>query len=136
MRALALGFALLLLAPIALALPAPRPAAATWDVEVGPPSLPFQSLGFTPSVVQAAPGDTIVFHFHGSHTATTGLDVGTEAAEGSAPAELHLNAFDSGTVGAGNTFRVTLTEPGAYLYYCKLGNHRNMGMRALILVNG
>jgi len=136
MRVLAPALALLLLAPLALALPLPAPprAAATWTIVVGPPSLPFQTLGYTPEVVQAAPGDTIVFTFRGGHSTTTGIDVATEPYESQLPAALHLNAWDSAVLHAGDTFSVTLTDPGVYLYYCKVGNHRNAGMRALVVV--
>lgn len=91
---------------------------------------------FDPPVVQARPGDVIAFHSHDlQHTATSGLATETEPAEGAAPADLQLNAFNTGTILGGTTASVTLQAPGAYPYYCAVGFHRLLFMHGAILVN-
>lgn len=90
---------------------------------------------YDPPVLQARPGDTIVFTSIGLlHTATSGIATETEVAEGLAPGALHLSSFDTGLVGSGLSASVTLTEEGAYPYYCQVGFHRLLGMHGLIVV--
>lgn len=60
-------------------------------------------------------GDTVVWDFSGaaaSHT-TTACGASCESASSSP-------LWDSGTVNNGGTFSYTFTEPGAYLYYCRI----------------
>ncbi|HEV8361285.1 MAG TPA: plastocyanin/azurin family copper-binding protein [Candidatus Thermoplasmatota archaeon] len=88
---------------------------------------------FDPPVVVAAPGDTIEFHAHGHHSATSGIEPLAGPVEAMAPAALHLDTFDH-ELFVGETADVVLTEPGAYPYLCKIAVHRFEGMHGLILV--
>lgn len=91
---------------------------------------------FDPPIVLAAAGDTVVFHSHDIlHTATAGLTLETEGAEAAAPASLHLNAFDTGTLPGGSTSVVSVPEQGAFPYYCKVGFHRLLGMHGVIVAS-
>lgn len=120
--------------PIAAGLgPAPAPqAAAAHHVHmlvVG--GAVFQ---FDPPVLQVAAGDSVVFHSHDIlHSATSGLLLETEPAEGLAPPNARLNAFDTGATPGGQTRTVTIGEAGAYPYYCTVGFHRLFGMHGIVL---
>lgn len=84
---------------------------------------------FEPSVAETGPGDVIRFEVReGMHTVTAyhpdnRRDLGIpEAAE----------SFDSGMLRAGQTWYLTLTEPGEYNYFCL--PHERMGHTGKIYV--
>lgn len=69
--------------------------------------------GVCESVIEA--GDTVVWDFSEAVTPHTTTECGASCdAASSSP------LWDSGTVNNGGTFPYTLTEPGTYLYYCRI----------------
>lgn len=114
------------LAPVAPA----TPAQAEHHVHV----LMMGAFVFDPPVLQVAVGDSVVFHSHDNvHTATSGLLSETEVAEAALPGALHLDAFDTAFLAAGDSEAVTIGEAGAFPYYCKVGLHRLLFQHGLIV---
>lgn len=135
MRSLYALVALAFTLPLATALPlpveAPHAAAAHHVHMMTVGSVLFV---YDPPVLSVAAGDTVVFHAHDlRHSATSGITLETEAAEGSAPSQLHLNSFDTGELINGASSSVAISEAGAYPYYCTVALHRMAAMHGLIL---
>jgi plastocyanin len=90
-------------APAPAAAPAPPPAAPAPTAAAGPSTrnISMADFAFSPATVDARVGDTLVWTNTGRapHTATG-------------------NAFDSGRVAAGGTFRFTTTATGTLAYTC------------------
>jgi plastocyanin len=88
---------------------------------------------FNPAVDTVEAGGTVEFTVNqGTHTATlyhpdNGSDIPLRAPQG-------VDAWDSGTIEAGESFSVQLDEPGVYDYFCEF--HRSLSMVGSIVVRG
>jgi plastocyanin len=73
---------------------------------------------FTPEQLEVAPGEAVTFQNDGSsrHTITPGLRTAGSA-----------DPWVSTTIRQGETFVVTMSEPGEYAYYCSIHPDRMEG---------
>jgi plastocyanin len=90
-----------------------------------------ESTFFSPAIDRLQPGGTLEFSVEeGTHTATlyhpdNGENVPLRAPDG-------VEAWDSGTIDAGETFSVQLDEPGVYDYFCEF--HQSLSMVGSVVV--
>lgn len=83
----------------------------------GPVAVAISGYAFHPHVLTVPAGTAVTFvnHDQTAHTATASHQPG---------------AFDTGTLGAGQSKRIILSKPGSYTYYCQF----HAFMRATITV--
>jgi plastocyanin len=95
---------------------------------------------FSPSTLEVAVGEEITFENDGSesHTVTAveeSLPEGADyfASGGASTEEEARNAVEDGLISNGDTFTLTLNEPGTYRYFCI--PHESQGMTGTIVVS-
>ncbi|MDR9395149.1 MAG: plastocyanin/azurin family copper-binding protein [Roseovarius sp.] len=89
-------------------------------------------LKFNPSELRVTAGDTVEFRNNSlfAHTVSTMPNTDAERATVQLPAD--AAPFDSGSVPAGGTYRMTFDTPGTYRYFCD--PHHGSGMIGTIIV--
>lgn len=103
--------------------PAPEPAARPVADEDA--VITIKTFHFAPNPITVEPGTTVTFRNEDeiAHNVTAGTR--TDPAP---------DGFRGAVAGLGDTFELTLDEPGAYAYFCEL--HAGEGMTGLIVVQG
>ena len=83
---------------------------------------------FSPQNLTASAGDTVTWNFEGTHSVTQQTAIGDcfPSAKGA--------LINSGVKDSGESYTITLSNPGTFHYFCSIGNHCKNGMQGSIIL--